>query len=96
MMKKLVVLSVLGVSALMAADGAKLYGAKCAECHGANGKDIAISGKAIAGDAAALTKLSGYKAGTFGGDQKATMQASLDGLSDDDLKAIAGHVGTLK
>jgi len=95
-MKKLVVLSVLGISTLMAADGAKLYGAKCAECHGANGKETSISGKAIAGDAAVLTKLSGYKAGTFGGDQKATMQASLDGLNDDDLKAIAGHVGTLK
>ena len=42
MMKKLVVLSVLGISTLMAADGAKLYGAKCAECHGTNGKETSI------------------------------------------------------
>jgi cytochrome c len=95
-MKKTIALLALGVSAMFAADGAKLYGAKCAECHGANGKETAISGKAIAGDAAALTKLSGYKAGTFGGDQKATMQATLDGISDEDLKAISAHVGTLK
>lgn len=95
-MKKAIVLLALGVSVIFAADGAKLYGAKCAECHGANGKEASISGKTIAGDAAALTKLTGYKAGTFGGDQKATMQASLDGLSDEDLKAISAHIGTLK
>ena len=95
-MKKVLMLMVLGVSALVAADGAKLYGAKCAECHGVDGKDAAISGKAIAGDAAALTKLMGYKAGSFGGDQKVTMQASLDGLSDNDLKTLAAHIATLK
>lgn len=95
-MKKALVLIVLGVSALVAADGVKLYGAKCAECHGADGKDSAISGKAIAGDTAVLTKLTGYKAGSFGGDQKATMQASLEGLNDDQMKAIAAYVTTLK
>lgn len=95
-MKKALVLMVLGVSALVAADGVKLYGAKCAECHGADGKDSAISGKAIAGDTAVLTKLTGYKAGSFGGDQKATMQASLEGLNDDQMKAIAAYVTTLK
>lgn len=96
MMKKLLVLAVLGVSALSAADGVKLYGAKCAECHGSDGKETSIAGKAIAGDGATLSKLTGYKSGSFGGEQKATMQASLEGLSDDDLKAIAAHVGTLK
>lgn len=96
MMKKLLVLTVLGVSALCAADGAKLFGAKCAECHGGDGKDASISGKAIAGDSAALTKLMGYKNGSFGGEQKATMQGSIADLSDDDLKAVAAHVGTLK
>lgn len=96
MIKKILVLSVLGMSSLMAADGAKLYGAKCAECHGANAKDVAISGKAIAGDSAILTKLTGYKNGSFGGEQKATMQASLDGLSDEDFKALSSYIGNLK
>jgi cytochrome c len=96
MVKKILVLSAVGISSLIAADGAKLYGAKCAECHGVNGKELSISGKAIAGDTNTLSKLSGYKSGSFGGEQKATMQASLDGLSDEDLKAIATHVGTLK
>lgn len=96
MMKKLFVLAVVGVSALCAADGAKLFGAKCAECHGADGKEASVSGKAIAGDATALTKLMGYKAGTYGGEQKATMQGSIADLSDDDLKAVSAYVGTLK
>ncbi len=94
-MKKVLVLMAIGFSALVAADGAKLFGAKCAECHGVDGKDTAIAGKAIVGGGT-LTKLNGYKAGTFGGAQKETMQASLTGISDADLKAIADYVDTLK
>lgn len=94
-MKKVLVLMALGFSALLAADGAKLFGAKCAECHGVDGKDAAIAGKAIIGGGT-LTKLNGYKAGTFGGGQKETMQASLTGISDADLNAIATYVDTLK
>lgn len=96
MLMKLLALTVLGLSALCAADGAKVFGAKCAECHGGDGKDASISGKAIAGDGAALTKLMGYKNGSFGGEQKATMQGSLTGLSDDDLKAVSAYVGSIK
>lgn len=94
-MKKVLVLMIFGVCSLFAADGAKLYASKCAECHGADGKDAAIAGKAIVGGRT-LAKLSGYKAGTFGGAQKETMQASLSGISDADLKAIADYVDTLK
>lgn len=94
-MKKVLVLMAIGFSALLAADGAKLFGSKCAECHAADGKDTAISGKAIIGGGT-LTKLTGYKAGTYGAGQKETMQASLTGISDGDLKAIATYVDTLK
>lgn len=94
-MKKVLVLMVLGVSALLASDGAKLYGSKCAECHGIDGKDAAIAGKAITGGVT-LSKLTGYKAGSYGGAQKETMQASISGLSDEDLKAVAAYVDTLK
>lgn len=94
-MKKVLVLMAIGFSALVAADGAKLFGAKCAECHGVDGKDAAIAGKAIIGGGS-LAKLNGYKAGTYGGAQKETMQASLAGISDEELKAIAAHVDGLK
>ena len=95
MIKYTIGLALLASTSLMAADGAKLYGAKCAECHGADGKDAAIAGKAIIGGGT-LAKLNGYKAGTFGGAQKETMQASLTGISDADLQAIAAYVDTLK
>jgi len=95
-MKKAFVLLVLGVSAIMAADSAKLYGAKCAECHGMDGKDTSVAGKAIAGGSGALAKLTGYKNGTFGGDQKVIMEGNVATLSDADMKAIASYVDTLK
>jgi cytochrome c len=95
MVKSLLLSVVLGFGSLMAADGGKLYGAKCAECHGGDGKDTSISGKAIVGGGT-LAKLNGYKAGSFGGAQKETMQASLSGISDADLAAIAAYVDTLK
>lgn len=96
MVKQLVVLSVIGLSSLMAADGAKLYAAKCAECHGKDGKEASVSGKAIAGGSGALAKLTGYKNGTFGGDQKAIMQGNVATLSDSELNTIASYVDTLK
>lgn len=95
-MKKTFVLLVLSVSAMMAADGVKLYGAKCAECHGADGKEASVSGKAIAGSSGALAKLTGYKKGTYGGDQKVIMEGNVATLSDADIKAIADYVDTLK
>lgn len=94
-MKKVLMLMIVGTYSLFAADGAKLYGAKCAECHGADGKDTSIAGKTIIGGGT-LTKLEGYKAGKYGGTQKETMQASLTGISNADLKAIASYVDGLK
>lgn len=96
MMKKILVLAVLGLSSVMAADGATLYGAKCAECHGADGKEASVAGKAIAGGRGALAKLTGYKNGTFGGDQKALMQGNVAAISDSDLQSIASYVDSLK
>lgn len=96
MVKQILIVSVLGLSSLMAADGAKLYAAKCAECHGTNGKEVSVSGKAIAGGSGALAKLTGYKNGTFGGDQKAIMQGNVATLSDSELSTIASYVDTLK
>jgi cytochrome c len=95
-MKKAIVLLVLGVSAIMAADGAKLYGAKCAECHGMDGKEASVAGKAIAGGSGALAKLTGYKKGTFGGDQKVIMEGNVAALSDSEIATLASYVDTLK
>ena len=96
-MQRIVLSLILSVSAVFAASpGMKVYGKACVECHGDNGKEVSVAGKEIAGSKDVLTKLVGYKNGTFGGEQKATMQASLAPLSDDELKEVAAYVETLK
>lgn len=79
-----------------ASAGMKVYGQTCVECHGADGKEVSIAGKAIAGSSGALAKLTGYKNGTYGGDQKVVMQGNVAALSDADIKAVAEYVDTLK
>jgi cytochrome c len=96
MVKKVLILALMGASVLSAADGVKLFGEKCAECHGMDGKETSVAGKAIAGSSGALSKLTGYKNGTYGGDQKAIMQGNVATLSDSDLAALATYVDSLK
>jgi len=98
MIKRVLIPVALCGGLLMAADGAGTYGAKCSSCHGKDGKNSAISGKVIAGQSAAdiETKLAGYKAGTFGGAKKGMMTAPAKGLSEEDIKAVAAHIATLK
>jgi len=89
----------LGAGAALAADsdaGKALYTAKCQSCHGADGAKAAMS-KPLKGmkAEAALAAMQGYKAKTFGGSKKATMQNVAAKLSDADIKAVAAYVGTL-
>jgi cytochrome c553 len=79
-----------------ATPGMKIYGQTCVECHGEDGKDVSIAGKAIAGSGGTLAKLTGYKNKTFGGDQKAVMEGNVATLSDEELKAVAEFVDSLK
>jgi cytochrome c len=96
-MKKYVLTLMMSISLVQgASEGMKIYGKTCVECHGADGKDTSIAGKAIAGGSGALAKLTGYKNGTYGGGQKETMQANVSALCDADLKAVAEYVDTLK
>jgi cytochrome c len=89
----------LGAGAALAADagaGKALYTAKCQSCHGADGSKTAMS-KPLKGMKveAALAAMQGYKAKTFGGTKKATMENVAARLSDADVKAVAAHIGTL-
>ena len=94
---KYIVGIIITLSALYGADlGMKVYGKGCVECHGDNGKETSVSSKAIAGGSGVYDKLVGYKNGTYGGEQKETMQGAIAGLDDASLKAVAAYVEGLK
>ena len=79
-------------------DGKALY-AKCAGCHGADGKTAALGKSAvIAGQSAAdlETKISEYKAGTRNvATMGALMKGQVDKMSDEDIKAVAAYISGL-
>jgi len=91
--------SMAGEAKAPAADGVALF-AKCAGCHGADGKMKALGkSPAIAGEPAAeiAKKLKEYKAGKrnaygMGG----VMQGQAAGLSESDIAALADYISKLK
>jgi cytochrome c553 len=85
-------------SAVDTGAGKALY-AKCAGCHGADGKTKAMGKSAlIAGQSAAdlETKLAGYKAGTLNSaGMGMLMKGQVASMSDDDIKAVAAYIAGL-
>lgn len=77
--------------------GKTLY-AKCAACHGADGKNPALNKSAIiAGQSAAEleTKMAEYKAGTRDVSGMGNlMSAQVATMSDEDIKAVAEYIAT--
>ncbi len=99
-MKKLVLgMMVVGAFSMASADGKAIF-AKCAGCHGQDGKKKALNkSNVIAGQDAAKTleQLKGYKAGTLNTHgMGALMKGQVSSLSDADMKAVADYIATLK
>ncbi len=81
-------------AAVAAGDGAaERYEKSCKSCHGADGSSAAMS-KALKGLPAEEVKaaLLGYKAQTYGGKKKATMERLAKTLSDEEIEALATHI----
>ena len=97
-MKKLaVILAVALAGTALAEDGAALYKAKCASCHGAEGKGDTPVGKALKVKPLAGTKLSTGEIEKVAAEGRpGTKMLAIKGLSADQYKAIAAHVKTLK
>jgi len=86
------------VAAVTGPDGKALF-AKCAGCHGADGKTKAM-GKAapVAGQSAAdlETKLAGYKAGTVNAvGMGMLMKGQVASMSDEEIKAVSEYMAGL-
>ena len=97
-MKKILLSLTLLTSALLAADGAEIYKAKCFSCHGEKAVKAALNkSQIIAGWDAQKTiaSMNGYKNGE-GGAMKNVMKPIASGLSDDDLKAVAATIASFK
>ena len=97
-MKKILLSLTLLASALLAADGAEIYKAKCFSCHGEKAAKAALNkSQIIAGWDAQKTiaSMNGYKNGE-GGPMKGVMKPIASGLSDEDLKAVAATIASFK
>lgn len=86
-------LMILGITAVLgAADGAAIYKAQCASCHGATGEKKALNKSQVINTfskAEIVTALKGYKDGSYGGAMKALMKGQAAKLSDADIDAVA-------
>jgi mono/diheme cytochrome c family protein len=93
---KLAAALLMGLTASWAADGAALYKSKCAGCHGANGegkpaiKAPAVKGTNLDSDALVAHITKGEST------SKAPHNKGISGLTDDQAKAIADYIKTLK
>ncbi len=77
----------------LAADGAAIYKAKCAACHGAEGQGKigpALKGASLSNGQITDLLTKGDEA------KKAPHKKGLSGLSPDDAKAVAEYVKSLK
>jgi len=85
-------------AAVAGPDGKALF-AKCAGCHGADGKTKALGkSEVLSGQSAAdlETKIAGYKAGTLDvAGMGGLMKGQVASYSDDDIKAVAAYISGL-
>ena len=81
-------------------DKGKAVFAKCVSCHGADGHTKALGKSEIIGGQAVADlekKISEYKAGTRNvAGMGMLMNGQVKGLSDEDIKAVAEYISTLK
>lgn len=104
-MKRVLCLLTLGVLGLAGAqalaeeshlEGGPLFAERCARCHGDAGGDSPGGTTPLKDQDAGtiIEKLNGYKAGTYGGDRKSTMEGVAKNLSEMEIAALAGYIGS--
>lgn len=96
MMKKIAALLIItiiaaAIPAIAAEDGAALFKAKCAACHGPDGKKMA---KADLSGATVQAKTDAELVTFIGTNPKHNFKTK--GLTDDQIKTLVAHIRTLK
>ncbi len=92
-----VVAAALLATAAAAEDGAALYKAKCAACHGPDGRAEVPMGKALKVKSLLGTRLSAAEIEKVAAEGKpGTKMLAIKNLTPEQLKAISGFVKTLK
>jgi len=94
-----IVAMVLAPLAAFAADGAAVYKAKCASCHGPDGKGETSIGKSMklkSLGSADVQKTSDADLTKVIADGKGKMPAYKAKLSADEIKAVVAYIRTLK
>lgn len=89
----LALFALLSSMAWAAEDGAAVYKAKCAACHGANGEGK--MGPALKGTSLSDAQIDDVLTKGAAG-KKAPHGKAISGLSDDQAKAVATYVKSLK
>ena len=95
----LAVLMMIAPMAIYAADGAAVYKAKCATCHGPDGKGETGMGKTLklrSLGSADVQKITDADLTKVIADGKGKMPAYKGKLSDDEIKAVVAFIRTLK
>ena len=95
----LILVVALAPMAAFAADGAAIYKAKCASCHGADGKGQSPMGKKMnLRDLGSpeVQKQTDKELYDWTADGKGKMPAYKDKLSADEIKALVAHMRTFK
>ena len=102
-MKSLIVTTILLLIAVSAVagtpDGAALYKAKCASCHGADGAGQTAMGKSMKLrdlGSAEVQKLTDAELTAITADGKGKMPAYKGKLSGEEIKAVVAHMRTFK
>ena len=104
-MKRVLCLLTLGILGLAGAqalaeeshlEGGPLFAERCARCHGDDGGNSpgGITPLKDQDTGSIIEKLNGYKAGTYGGERKSTMEGVAANLSEMEIAALAGYIGS--
>ena len=93
------ILSLMIPAVTYAADGAALYKAKCASCHGADGSGMTPMGKAMKLrdlSSAAVQKQSDAELTKVTADGKGKMPAYKGKMTDAEIAAVVAHIRSMK